>query len=243
MNFREIIKLVFPDNIYCIRCGKIIDSTRAYSLCDDCIRDFHWANKKTCDKCGKIMDEEGIYKLCKDCRHSNHHFTRGFTCLMYGLYERELVLAFKYGKQGYIGEKLGEMMIDRLEAELEKGLNFDIIIPVPINKKRLRQRGFNQAELMAKPLAKAWNLPLEVRTLIRTRNTPVMSKLDALARRENIAGAFAVDKEKGQKLKDKAILLVDDVYTTGSTVDECAKVLVEAGAKEVYVLTFAAGAN
>jgi ComF family protein len=243
MNIRQMIKIIFPDDIYCIRCGKIIDSTRTYSLCDDCIRNFHWTNKKTCHKCGKLMDEEGVYSLCKDCRNMDHYFTQGFTCLMYGLYEKELVLAFKYGKQGYLGEKLGEILKDRLEPEFENGLNIDIIIPVPIHKKRLRQRGFNQAELMAKPLSKAWGLAFDNKTLIRTKNTTAMSSLDPLERRSNIAGAFVIDKGQEGGVKDKSILLVDDVYTTGSTLDECSRVLLEGGAKDVYVLTLAAGAN
>lgn len=243
MSFREIAKIVFPDNIYCIRCGKIIDSTRTYSLCDDCVRNFHWTNKKTCEKCGKLMEEEGIYELCKDCRHNTHYFRQGFTCLMYGLYERELVWAFKYGKQGYMGEKLGAMMIDRLEAEFKNGLIIDIIIPVPLHQNKRRQRGFNQAELMARPLGKAWGLPLEAKVLYRRKSTPAMSGLNPIHRRENVAGAFVVERGKEEKIKEKSILLIDDVYTTGSTVDECSRVLLEAGAKEVFVLTLAAGAN
>ena len=243
MNIRQIAKIIFPDNIYCIRCASIIDSTRPYALCDDCIRNFHWTNKKTCDKCGKLMEDDGIYILCKDCRHDSHYFKKGFTCLMYGLYEKELVLAFKYGKQGYMGEKLADMMMDRMEPEFENGLNVDIVIPVPIHKKKLRQRGFNQAELMARPLSKKWGLPLDCKTLIRTKSTPAMSNLTPLQRRENIAGAFVIEKVKEGVVKDKSILLVDDVYTTGSTVDECSKVLLAAGAKDVYVITLAAGAN
>ena len=243
MIIRQIIKIIFPDDIYCIRCGKIIDSTRTYSLCDDCIRNFHWTNNKTCNKCGKLMDEEGVYSLCKDCRNMDHYFAQGFTCLMYGLYEKELLWAFKYGKQGYLGEKLGEILKDRLEPEFEKGLNIDVIIPVPIHKKKLRQRGFNQAELMAKPLSKAWGLVFDKKALIRTKSTSAMSSLDPLERRANVAGAFVIDKGQEGVVKDKSILLVDDVYTTGSTVDECSRVLLDAGAKDVYVLTLAAGAN
>jgi competence protein ComFC len=243
MNIQQLAKFIFPDNIYCIRCGKIIDSTRIYSLCDDCVRNFHWANKKTCDKCGKIVEEEGIYILCKDCRHKTHYFQKGFTCLMYGLYERELIWAFKYGKQGYMAEKLGEILVDRMEPEFENGLAIDIIMPVPIHKKKLRQRGFNQAELMARPLAKGCGLPLESKALLRKKSTPAMSNLDSVQRSQNIAGAFVIEKGKEELVTEKSILLVDDVYTTGSTVDECSRVLLEAGAKEVYVVTIAAGAN
>lgn len=243
MNLRQIAKFIYPDDIYCIRCGKVIDSTRTYSLCDDCIRNFHWTNKKTCDKCGKLMEEDGIYSLCKDCRHNPHYFTRGFTCLMYGLYEKELIWSFKYSKQGYIGEKIGKIIQDRLEPEFEKGLNIDIIIPVPIHKKKLRQRGFNQAELMGRPLSKAWGLPLERKILIRAKSTSAMSTLDPFERRENIAGAFMINRGEEGVVKEKSILLIDDVYTTGSTVDECSRILLDAGAKEVYVVTLAAGAN
>lgn len=243
MNLRQIAKNLFPDNIYCIRCGKIINSTRIYSLCDDCIRTFHWANKKTCDKCGKIMEENGIYNLCKDCRQTSHYFTQGFTCLMYGLYEKELLWAFKYGKQGYMAEKFAEIIRDRLEPEFENGLEVDVIIPVPIHRKKLRERGFNQAELMARPLSKIWALPLERNALIRAKSTSAMSTLDTFQRRENIAGAFVIREGQEGVVRDKSVLLVDDVYTTGSTVDECSRILLECGAKTVYVITLAAGAN
>lgn len=239
----DFMEIIYPSNIYCICCGRIIDKTRPYSLCDHCVRAFHWANKKTCVKCGKIMDDDSRRLQCKDCREFSHLFERGFTCVQYGLYERSVMLSFKYGDKGYIGEKLGEILYDRIVPEMESGLSFDYIIPVPMHKSKVRKRGYNQAELMARPLAKKTGLPLLKETLVRVRASKPMSKLSTYDRMENVKNIFTLKPDKVKLIRNKTVLLIDDIYTTGSTADECSRVLMEAGAEKVYLLTFAAGAN
>jgi len=163
--------------------------------------------------------------------------------VQYGLYERSVMLAFKYGEQAHIGEKIGEILYDRILPEMEAGLAFDCIIPVPMHKGKIRKRGYNQAELMARPLAHKTGLPLLVKALVRQKASKPMSRLSTYDRMENVKNIFAVKNGQAQLIRNKTVLLVDDIYTTGSTADECSRVLLEAGAQKVYLLTFAAGAN
>lgn len=234
------LDLIFPSNIYCISCGNIIDDTRPYALCDTCVRSLRWANGRTCERCGKILQEDYGPDLCTDCIDGDHVFEKGFTCVEYGAAERELIHRFKYKDQAYLGRKMAEIMYDRILAE---ELRADLILPVPMFRRKERQRGYNQAAVLAANLAKRMGIPCDTKLLVRTMETEAMSRLSAPDRRENIRGAFSVPPNRRDKLAGKTVLLVDDVYTTGSTADACAAALLAAGASRVYVFTFASGAN
>jgi len=236
----NLLELLFPSNIYCVSCRSIIDKTRPYALCDECMASFRWANDKTCEKCGKILQENYVHDTCIDCRETDHEFTKGYTCVQYGVKERELLLAFKYGGQSFIGEKIAEVMADRILPEC---LEIDLLIPVPMFKAKEKKRGYNQAGVIAKCLSKKLELPCLEGVLLRTENTPAMSGLTSFERRINMENAFCLSQGVADEVKGKRILLVDDIYTTGSTVSACAKVLMNQGACEVRVITFAAGAN
>jgi ComF family protein len=113
----------------------------------------------------------------------------------------------------------------------------DLIIPVPLHPKRLRWRGFNQSLLLARQVSRMYEVPVDPFLLYRSRETPPQTQLTEEERRKNVRGAFAMDAAK--PLKGKSVLLVDDVYTSGATVNECSRVLVRGGAKTVHVLTLA----
>lgn len=115
--------------------------------------------------------------------------------------------------------------------------NPDIILPVPLHPKRLRWRGFNQALVLARVIGRRWQIPVDPFILVRSRETPPQTQLSEKERRKNVRGAFSLNSRK--TVKGRIILLVDDVYTSGATVNECSRVLRRAGAKEVYVLTLA----
>lgn len=231
---------VFPSNIYCICCGSLIDGSRAYSLCDECIGKFHWITGKSCEKCGKALPEAYRGRLCYDCMNTAHYFTKGYSCLTYGLHEREVLLDYKYNGKSYLAKKLGDMLYDRISCE---DISVDIIIPVPISAGRERKRGYNQAALMSRRLSARWNVPWDGRVLLRKKETPLLRSLNPSDRRMALAGAFAVSDTAAYKLTGKTILLIDDIYTTGATADVCSKTLLEAGARQVYFLSLASGGN
>jgi len=156
------------------------------------------------------------------------------------LFERELLLAFKYGGKTYIGKKIARIMADRLKAE---DYVPEIIIPVPMHMRKRRKRGYNQAEIIARHLSKELRVAYSADVLLRTFDTSAMSKLAPEERRINIENAFSVALPTAERIEGKSVLLVDDIYTTGSTASACAGTLMTAGARSVRVVSFASGAN
>jgi len=233
-------ELVFPSNIYCICCANIIDDTRPYSLCDACVRNLHWANETTCKKCGKILGGNYRRSICNDCNETEHYFERGFTCAEYGMYEKLIIRDYKYHSKPYFGDKLAEIMYDRLIIE---ELPLDLIIPVPMHRSKEKKRGYNQATLLAKGISKRMNVPFEQNLMMRSKLTKPMNKMNPQERRDNVKDAFTMRVEKCKIVKGKTILLVDDIFTTGSTLDQCSKLLLENGATKIYMICFAAGGN
>lgn len=235
----EVIdEAVFPSNIYCICCGSLIDKTRPYSLCDNCMGKFHWITGRTCDKCGKALPDNYRGTRCYDCMQREHYFDKGYSCLTYGYYERQVMMDFKYNNKGYIGNKLGDILYDRISLE---NLEIDVIIPVPVSRKRLQKRGYNQSEVMARRLAKRLDVKVDGKSLIRKKNTGLLRSMNVAERELALQDAFEVVMPSN--VEGKRILLIDDIYTTGATADACSKVLKDAGALEILVLSLASGGN
>lgn len=233
-----IAEAIFPSNIYCICCGSLIDSSRQYALCDVCVKKFHWITGRTCEKCGKALPDTYRGRICYDCMRLDHAFEKGFSCLTYGLHEREVLLDHKYNGKGYLAAKFGDILYDRISCE---DIAPDVIIPVPISSGRLKKRGYNQSALMARQLSKRWGVPMDESILVRRKETTLLRSLNPAERRLALSGAFAVKAE--HRMAGKCVLLIDDIYTTGATVDTCSSVLMDAGADKVYVLTLMSGGN
>lgn len=156
-----------------------------------------------------------------------------------GLYEPpllELIHEFKYRKNRTLGLYLGKMMAETHYADLDFEA-IDLLIPVPLHNQKLRQRTFNQALILAREVARRHGKPVNHSILKRTFNTPAQVTLRKEERKKNVKGAFSLLNP--EEIKNKNILLLDDVYTTGGTVNECARLLIDNGAKNVYVLTLA----
>lgn len=267
----EIMNLVYPDDIYCIGCGAIIEEKRPYNLCGKCISHFHFATGRTCAKCGRVLSDDYDRLLCNSCIEAaaefadpesgeidgsradycdGHNFDRGFTCMMYGMYEKEMIKAFKYHGRAYYARAFGEMMYDRISQE---ELETDMVVPVPLHRRKLHKRGYNQAALLASEVARYLNIPM-ADVLVRTEYTEPMSRLTGAERGMNLVRhgsgesdneetVFAVKPSKRCNLNGKRILLIDDIYTTGATVDACAAELKKHGAVQVFVLTLASAGN
>jgi len=143
---------------------------------------------------------------------------------------------FKYRRQPGLGRGLGRLITDNNYAGIDPE-GFDIVIPVPLHVRRLRERGFNQSLLLARTVATACGIPVDFLSLRRVRDTPPQTLMGRKERQANIRGAFAVVRR--DRLRDRQVLLIDDVYTTGSTLAECARALLDGGAARVGVLTLA----
>ena len=231
--------LIFPDSIYCIGCGAIIDRSRPYALCDSCREKFHFANGKTCRVCGRILTEDYYTDICNDCLRFERNFDRGYTTLQYGLYERPVLRQFKYSGRAYYAKHLGRMMADRLRLDMPEA---ELVVPVPLHPDKLKLRGYNQAGLLAKVLAE--ELGLEYADVLeRTVATTPMAHLSREQRMMNLDGVFRVREDFLDEVRGRSIILVDDIYTTGSTAENCIAALRDAGADKVICYTLAAGGN
>ncbi len=231
---------IYPESIYCMSCGCPIRPSAVYSLCDDCLQNIKWANGKLCRICGKMLEDWYPVLVCAECAASERLFDAGISCFQYTDRERLLIKKFKYGGHGYMARKLAEIIFDKITAV---GYKFDIIIPVPMYYKKERERGYNQAELLSRFLGEYTGLPVVADCLFRIRETAPMNKLGSRDRKKNLDGAFAVDSERAHILDGSIVLLVDDIYTTGTTMNHCSMLLREAGAKRIVIAAVAAGFN
>ena len=225
--WNSALDLIYPPDLYCICCGKIIDSTRTYRLCNECMDGIKWANERLCIKCGKLLSASNPGNICFNCREHPHQFDRGYTCAEYGTHERAMVFALKYHSRADIGVTIGEIMADRMLAEYsisDLRRMYDAVIPVPVHSSKKAIRGYNQAELLARACAEIMGFPFE-ETLEKFKRTKPQHKINAKERIKNVRGAFRLLDSKS--VKGKHVLLIDDIITTGNTLGECAKVLLQ----------------
>ena len=232
--------LIYPPDIYCLSCGKPMDPGHVYSLCEDCLNEITWANRNTCRICGKPLENWYPAKLCSECVVSPGPFERGVTCFLYRGGARNMIKDLKYHGKQYNARIFGRILADKITYEK---LDFDVCTPVPMYGKKEYERGYNQAELIARFTAENLQKPFAPYVLVRTRETVPMNSLTGPERKKNIQGAFTVPEDQRQWIFRRTVLLVDDIYTTGSTMKECSKELLKAGAEHVFIASLASGRN
>ncbi len=237
---KQLAEAVFPSNIYCIACGRPIQPYEVYSLCDECLQEIRWVNGKMCRVCGKPLEDWYPADICGECANRERSFDRGVTCVLYDETERRIIRDFKYRGKSYLAEKLAEIIYDKISAV---GCEFDIIIPVPMYSEKERERGYNQAALLGRFLGEMTGTECRCDCLLRVRSTVPMNRLGARDRRKNLDGAFEVTSPGKKLLSGRRVLLIDDIYTTGTTAEHCSELLKECGAVSVTVATVAAGRN
>ncbi|MFB3925901.1 MAG: ComF family protein [Syntrophales bacterium] len=229
-----LVDLLFP--VRCVGCDSLIKEGDGGPFCERCISKIHFIKSPICPRCGIPFRAGGSDHLCGECIRTRQYFTMARSV---GLYETALLNAihrFKYGKSTAAGKALGKIMalFDFPGLEMRR---FSVIMPVPLHPDRLRERGFNQSLILAREIAGHHCLPLDFTSLKRKRYTEPQIGLGKDARSPNVRGAFEVGGK--ENISGRKVVLVDDVYTTGSTVRECARTLLGNGAEEVAVLTLA----
>lgn len=208
----NLLELVYPN--VCVFCNKI-------------------CKNELCNKCKMKIIQHQIDIVIKP---ENKYFKELISILKYEGIIRDKILQYKFEDKAYIYKTFAKIVLKNKKVcgLLKK---YDIIIPVPIHKKRKLQRGYNQTQLIAKEISKNIDIKLCNNVLVKNKNTIAQSKLNKNKRKQNIKGAFKALNV--QNIQGKSVLLFDDIYTTGSTANECSKILKEAGAKTVGVLTIA----
>lgn len=232
-----LVDIVYPKT--CLACkDKIKTSSLNGLICTQCWGSIKRNLPPFCHSCGRQLEKNNFCKnICPVCQKTKLHFDRAYSPCIYTGVIKELIHEFKYKNKDYLGPVLSKPMIEFIK-EYNLPIDFlDFIIPVPLHKTKLREREFNQAEILSKHIAEEFKKDVLTDILVRHRNTKTQTELELKERFTNVKGSFAVTKDAG--IKGKSLLLVDDVLTTGATSSEAALSLKNAGANIVFVLTLA----
>jgi ComF family protein len=235
-----LASLVFPAP--CRICNRILDTGSRIPFCHECIEAIKQPLREPlCSQCGRPIVStavvEGISRpLCHICRSGVYAFDMARSLGDYTPRMSRAILLLKYGNVAPLGAWFAKALADLIEKNSED-FAADAVVPVPLDRARFRERGYNQAELIAKPLARLLGIPFRSYLLVRTRPRPNHLRLTLRERWETVRGAYAPhDAAQVDKLR---VLLVDDVFTTGATLDACSRALKGAGAARVVGLTVA----
>lgn len=206
-------------------------------ICTRCNDTLKIIKNPRCMKCGKSLSEHEK-EYCDDCKEKKHYFDKGFALYEYSCINRS-IYKFKYGGRQEYADFYGKEMAKVLGKTI-LNIKPDVIIPVPLHNSKLKKRGYNQADLIGKNLAYYLDIPYSDKVVIRAKKTVPMKELDALERQNNLKNAFIV---YDYDVKLNKVLIVDDIYTTGSTIDSMAQVLKAKGANHIYFVTLSIGAG
>lgn len=222
----------------CPLCGQTI-AFHAKGACRECSEKIRYVREPRCQKCGRPLgDMDQI--MCEECTKRKHYFDAGVCLYEYSGQIKESIYEFKYKNRREYGDFYAEEAV-KIYGKLLKQWNLNAIIPVPVHKEREIERGYNQAAEFGQALAGRTGIPIRKNILIRTKKTERQKELTDIMRYLNLKNAFSIDCNAMEGLRN--VLVVDDIYTTGSTVDACSAVLKKAGAENVYFLCISAGRN
>jgi ComF family protein len=217
----------------CLFCGAAVGEEAEVAVCPECEAQIEWVESPLCTCCGRVFaSRDGADRVCGECQTDPPPFARARAAALYEGPVAQAITNFKFGRLMAYLPVMQHWLKRPLCRELVEAA--DLLAPVPLHPKRLKHRGFNQALFLAQAFPEA---PLVQEAVIRTRHTVPQVGLNPKERKDNVKGAFAVPDPA--LVQDKNVLLIDDLFTTGSTVRECARVLRQAGARRVEVLTVA----
>ena len=230
----RILDILYPAR--CPICHGILKGRDG--ICPECRKKLPYIREPKCKKCGQQM-ESAEEEYCRDCKRFSHAFDRGAAVYTYNDVMARSIAMFKYHNRREYAKVYAKEMY-RCCSRFLKSCAPEVILPVPIHRQKKRQRGFNQAELVAKELGKLLNVPVDADYLIRKAKTIPQKELTRQQRKRNLKEAFEVSKD-GKYYK--RVLLIDDIYTTGATMDAVSEILRENQTKIIFFLTICVGRN
>lgn len=228
----KILDLLFPRR--CPICDDIVD--RGIQICPECRKRITWISEPACKKCGKPLEEERE-EYCFDCNRKKHYFIQGKALWLYRGEVKNSLYRFKYQNRREYAVVYGAEAAAKYGAFIKR-MGIQAIVPVPLHKKRQRLRGYNQAQLVAEVLGEYLQIPVIPDLINRKINTKPQKNLSDTQRKNNLQKAFKIEKSIVQL---DYILIVDDIYTTGSTIDGVAYELYRQGARHIYFFCVSIG--
>lgn len=221
-----ILNFLFPRR--CPVCGEIVRQ-EGRLICPSCFPKLSFVKSPICKKCGKEVPDDSA-EFCEDCMKHRHAFEYGRALLNYNEAARHSMAQIKYNNKREYLDFYGAALA-AVHGKAIGRMGVEVIVPVPVHRSRLRKRGFNQAQVLARILGERLGIPVRPDLLSRPKKTEPQKDLTAAKRLKNLSGAFAA----GSMAKDfRSVLIVDDIYTTGSTLEACARALRKAGVDKVY---------
>jgi ComF family protein len=233
-----LLDIIFPRR--CPICSEIA-KPRGELICKECRSKLYPIVEPKCFKCGKPIEEEEK-ELCFDCERKRHHYNKGFGLWIYKGDIKKSLADFKNHNKREYAKFYVEELFTKYGDEL-RNINPDALVPVPVHRYKKTKRGYNQADVLARELGNKLDIPVLSDLLLRDKYTLPQKNLNDKERLKNLNKAFSLSLEVKSKFSKelKKILVVDDIYTTGSTIEACTNVLLQNGIKEVYFICVCMG--
>lgn len=234
---QSFLELLYPEKNICQVCNIYDDKINDSYICSDCLSKLEKIESPACEICNKSLSHNPNLTICEECIRDKRSFEKLRSPFYYRGTVKKLIHDYKYCNKTYYYKLFGYILVQYMKEN--NYTSFDYIISVPLHKIKLRKRGYNQSKLIAKYIEKNINISY-IESLIRVQNTKKQSNLSKYSRQKNLENAFDIKSNKVARLiEGKKILIIDDIFTTGATANECSKVLKFHGANEVFVLTLA----
>ncbi len=235
----KILNLFFPDGVECVLCNQLIYHEHDF-LCKSCYGKFDFIAGKSCDGCGKSLPSSYDGEFCAECMGREQLYRCGLSCVAYNEFSAEAIWKFKYHHMRYIGRMMGAGMAELLKASYVDDVN--LVIPVPIYNGKENIKGYNHSGILAEEIGRRCNKKVMKDFLVRKCSTQPLKDLSKEERILELQNVFEINANyAGLSPINRKILLVDDIFTTGTTIKECCKVLKKHGYHDIIVMTFATG--
>ncbi|MEX0283362.1 MAG: double zinc ribbon domain-containing protein [Paracoccaceae bacterium] len=235
---QAVLHTLYPPS--CVSCGELVESE--FGLCGHCWRDMPFISGPVCDSCGVPLPGpvDGHRLECDACMQTPRSWRMGRAAMLYSGTGRKMVLGLKHGDRQDIARPAGQWLAQAAKPLIQPDM---VIAPVPLHRFRLLRRRYNQSALLSRAVATRLNLTHCPDLLVRTRQTPSLDRRTREERTEILSGAIAVHPGRTGQIKDRPVLIVDDVMTSGATLEACSTACLVGGASDVFVLVLARVAN
>lgn len=233
--YNGVLGMFYPAR--CAVCDHVLpDGTRG--VCDRCVTSLEYVREPKCCRCGKPLETESEY--CQDCQGKKVSFQYGYALFVYDSMLQESIARFKYhGRKEYA--VFYAQAMNNTYGNWIDSVKPDVLVPVPVHQNRLKKRGYNQAALLARELGRLTNIPVAEHLLIRKKDTLPQKELSERERKQNLQDAFALGERQELNLLQECVIIIDDIYTTGATLEECSRVLKQVGIQRIYFLCVCIG--